>query len=215
MSLRTVVHTAGSWLKGLIFKVDKEIQFDQTANPEINSEGGQFEWITRTAESASWKLRDDVKSIDILIADTDLNVLTLNALYTPIGFDKEVLSLERVETINNSTGTPIEYFTEPQNATQISNIISAIGGTYDMELSIVCKNTSTGGRVIINPEIGGSPIFTPPFTKESKDSTDILYVGISKGVTLAAGNNTITLDLSNSGGGFGRIYEANITFTKV
>ena len=30
-----------------------------------------------------------------------------------------------------------------------------------------------------------------------------------------AGNNTINLQLSNSGGGSGRIYEANITLTKV
>ena len=146
--------------------------------------------------------------------DTGLHYVNTGGSTWSLG-SKEVLSLERDETLNNPSSTPIEYFTTPQNGTEISNVISAIGGIYDMELSIVCKNTSTGGRVIINPKIGASPIFTQPFTKESKDTSDILYVGISKGVTLAAGNNTITLDLSNSGNGQGRIYEAKITFTKV
>ena len=42
MALRQVIKTAGHWLKGLVFKVDREIQFDQTTNPEIDSSGGSF-----------------------------------------------------------------------------------------------------------------------------------------------------------------------------
>jgi len=36
MGLRTILKTAGHWLKGSIVKVDSEIQFDTTTNPEID-----------------------------------------------------------------------------------------------------------------------------------------------------------------------------------
>jgi len=131
------------------------------------------------------------------------------------GGSTERFNLSRVETIDENSATPIEYFTFVQGGTEISNVISATGGDYEMVVSMVCTNTSTGGRIIVDPDIGGTSVFSQPFTREPKDSTDIFYVSISKDVTLAAGNNTINLQLSNSGGGDGRIFEANITLTKV
>ncbi len=127
----------------------------------------------------------------------------------------ESFYLTRIETIDNNSGTPIEYFTEPQSGTEISNIITAAGGTYNFCLSAICANTSTGGSVVIDPEIGGVSVFSQPFEHEPKDTDNKFYVNIQKRVTLAAGANTIQIQLSNSGGGTGRIFEANVQLTKV
>ena len=127
----------------------------------------------------------------------------------------ESFYLERTETIDNNSGTPIEYFTEPQNSTEISNIVTASGGVYNFCLSAICANTSTGGSVIINAEIGGASVFSEPYEHEPKDTGNKFYVNIQKRVTLAAGANTIQIQLSNSGGGTGRIFEANVQLTKV
>jgi hypothetical protein len=132
-----------------------------------------------------------------------------------IDFFNEKYYLERVETIDENSTTPKEYFTFVQGGTEISNVVSVGGGDYELIASIVCTNTSTGGSIIVDLEIGGVSVFSQPFTREPKDSTDIFYVSISKRVTLANGNNTINLQLSNNGGGDGRIFEANITLTKV
>lgn len=136
------------------------------------------------------------------------------ALLSDVGIT-ETFYLERVETIDEGSATPIEYFTEVQNGTEISNVVSAIGGTYTMDISIVCTNTSAGGYVIIEPKIGATSVFVEPYAKQPKATNDIFYVNISKRVTLAVGNNTINLELSNDGGGAGRIYEANITLKKI
>jgi len=217
MGLRTVIKTAGHWLKGLVFKVDREIQFDVTTNPEIDSTGGVFLWKTITNAFNSWRLRDDTAGEDIIAVDTQTGVktLTLHPNYSAIGFNSETFYLERIETIDENSTSPIEYFTEVQGGTEISNVVNAIGGAYSMSISVVCTNTSAGGSIIIEPKIGATSVFVQPFTKEPKDTTDIFYINISKKVTLAAGNNTINLELSNDGGGDGRIFEANITLTKV
>jgi len=36
MALREVTRTAGHWLKGLIFKIDSEIQFNDVGNPLLS-----------------------------------------------------------------------------------------------------------------------------------------------------------------------------------
>ena len=66
MGLRTILKTAGHWLKGAIVKVDSEIQFDTTTNPEIDSTGGDFVWNAKTASADSWKLRDPGTLEDII-----------------------------------------------------------------------------------------------------------------------------------------------------
>ncbi len=215
MGLRTILKTAGHWLKGSIVKVDSEIQFDVTSNPEIDSTGGDFVWKTRTTSTSSWKLSDVTTAEDILQVDTLAKTITLHPNYITSGFNPETFYLQRVEQIDEGTTTAKEYFTFVQGGTEISNVVNAIGGTYSMDISVVCTNTSTGGRVIVEPKIGATPVFVQPYTKEPKDTNDIFYVNISKRVTLAAGNNTINLELSNDGGGDGRIYEANITLKKI
>tara|TARA_R110001592_G_scaffold63800_1_gene195726 strand:+ start:2221 stop:2799 length:579 start_codon:yes stop_codon:yes gene_type:complete len=86
MALRTVIKTAGHWLKGLVFKVDREIQFDVTTNPEIHTTGGSFIWKTQTNNPTSWKLRDDTTGEDILLLNTSAKTITLIAAYKAIGF---------------------------------------------------------------------------------------------------------------------------------
>ena len=88
MGLRTILKTAGHWLKGSIVKVDSEIQFDTTTNPEIDSTGGNFVWHTQTSDALSWKLHDPgvIPTEDILIADTAAKTFTLHTNYTANGF---------------------------------------------------------------------------------------------------------------------------------
>ena len=81
MALRQVIKTAGQWLRGLVFKVDREIQFDQTINPEIDTTGGSFIWKTQTNNPTSWKLRDDTTSEDILLVNSALKSLTIHPNY--------------------------------------------------------------------------------------------------------------------------------------
>ena len=126
----------------------------------------------------------------------------------------ESFYLERVETIDENTTTPKEYFTFAQNGTEINNVISANGGAYNVQFSVICANTSTGGRVVINPKINGVNLFSQPYEHEPKDTANIFYININKQTTLSPGNNTIQIELSNDGGGTGRIFEANAIITK-
>lgn len=132
-----------------------------------------------------------------------------------VALEKETFYLERIETIDESSTTPKEYFTFVQGGTEISNLVNAIGGTYNMEISLLAANTSAGGSVVINPQIGATNVFSQPYTKQPNVTQDIFYININKRVTLAAGVNAINLQLSNIGGGNGRIFEANITLTKI
>ena len=127
----------------------------------------------------------------------------------------ETFYLERIETIDEGTTTPKEYFTFVQGGTEINNIVNASGGDYNMQISVLATNTSAGGYVVINSQIGATNIFSQPYTKQPKANQDIFYISINKKVTLAAGNNTINLQLSNIGGGNGRIFEANVKLTKI
>lgn len=127
----------------------------------------------------------------------------------------EQFYLERVETIDNATATDVEYFTFVQGGTEISNIVSATGGDYWFELSYICFNTSTSGRVVVNPQINSTNVFSQEFKKQPISSSEIFYGHISKQVTLSAGNNTIEIQLSNDGSGTARIFEANVQITKV
>jgi len=93
MGLRTILKTAGHWLKGSIVKVDSEIQFDTVTNPEIDSTGGNFVWNTQTSNANSWKLHDPgvIPTEDILIADTSAKTFTLHPNYTASGFSLNIL----------------------------------------------------------------------------------------------------------------------------
>ena len=131
------------------------------------------------------------------------------------GASAEQFYLERTETIDNSTAVDIEYFTEVQGGTEISNVVSATGGTYWYELSFICLNTSKSGRVVVNAQINSIDVFSQEYRIEPKDNDEIFYQSISKRVTLSAGNNTIQVQLSNDGSGTGRIFEANVQLTKI
>jgi hypothetical protein len=131
------------------------------------------------------------------------------------GATAEQFYLERTETIDNLTAVDIEYFTEVQGGTEISNVVSATGGIYWYELSFICLNTSKSGRVVVNAQINSVDIFSQEYRREPKDIDEIFYESIGKRVTLSAGNNTIQVQLSNDGGGTARIFEANVQLTKI
>jgi len=113
MGLRTILKTAGHWLKGSIVKVDSEIQFDTTTNPEIDSTGGNFVWNTQTSNANSWKLRDPGTLEEILITDTSAKTFTLHTNYTANGFmpsfnadlDSALTSITRVFAGGRTTFT--------------------------------------------------------------------------------------------------------------
>lgn len=110
MGLRTIFKTAGHWLKGSIVKVDSEIQFDTTTNPEIDSTGGDFVWNTKTTSASSWKLRDPGASEDIIITDTSAKTFTLHSSYTASGFGEPAFSKNTAFNKNFGTtaGTVLE-----------------------------------------------------------------------------------------------------------
>lgn len=82
MSLKTILHDAGFWLKGLIFKVDQEIQFKETANPEIDTQGGPFVHKIKTGETTGYQLRDDVKGQAIFTVNTATDEVTIHPPYS-------------------------------------------------------------------------------------------------------------------------------------
>ena len=113
MGLRTVFKTAGHWFKGLIVKVDSEIQSDTITNPEIDSTGGNFIWKTKTTSANSWKLNDPGTTEDIIITDTLAKTFTLHSNYTASGFvpsfnadlDSALASITRVFAGGRTTFT--------------------------------------------------------------------------------------------------------------
>jgi len=158
MVLRTVIKTAGHWLKGLIFKVDSEIQFDQTINPEIDSTGGSFIWNTQTNNATSWKLRDDTTSEDILLvsSSTGAKTITLHPNYSAQGFGLFGLFSQTAQglTVTNTTtetdllGTGVGTLIVPANAFQVGDSYHAkVGGTISAqngdEITIRIKDGAT------------------------------------------------------------------------
>ena len=151
-----------------------------------------------------------------LVAGTNITLTPgTNDITIDGGATAEQFYLERTETIDNSTAVDIEYFTEVQGGTEISNVVSATGGTYWYELSFICLNTSRSGRVVVNAQINSVDIFSQEYRREPKDTDEIFYESIGKRVTLSAGNNTIQVQLSNDGSGTARIFEANVQLTKI
>ena len=153
MGLRTIFKTAGHWLKGSIVKVDSEIQFDTTTNPEIDSTGGGFVWKTITNVLSSWKLRDDTAGEDIIALNTRTAVKTLtihpnyqlvilNQLsgniitpptltasvdnYSPTGFADSVLIRQDID-LNNREITGFVAPPANQNRVIAVNNISTLG----------------------------------------------------------------------------------------
>ncbi len=127
----------------------------------------------------------------------------------------EEFYFQRVETINNNSGTPVEYFTEVQGGTEITNTATFTGGTYSVDINFVCLNTSTSGSVKVDPQVDGVSVFAEPYEVEPKDNDNIYYVGIRKRITITAGVRAVDLNLTNVGSGTGRIFEANVTLTKI
>lgn len=124
-------------------------------------------------------------------------------------------NLERTETIDNANAAPIEYFTTPQNGTDILNQFTLFTpGTFKIQITVICANTSTGGSVIVTPQLNGVDLFAQPYTHEPKDTSNIFYFSGSKIKTLS-GTNTININLSNTGGGTARIFEATALITQL
>ena len=158
MGLRTVIKTAGHWLKGLVFKVDREIQFDVTTNPEIDSTGGVFLWKTITNAFNSWRLRDDTAGEDIIAVDTQTGVktLTLHPNYSAIGFGNYGLYSQTAAgaVVNTApeqsvVGTGIGSLAIPANR-------FVVGDSFHAKLGGLINATGGGGRseIIIKIKAG-------------------------------------------------------------
>ncbi len=158
MGLRTVIKTAGHWLKGSIFKVDSEIQFDATSNPEIDSTGGSFVWKTQTNNPTSWSLEDPTTGETILLLNTATaaKVFTLNSNYSAQGFGLFGLFSQTAQgpTVTNTTtetdilGTGVGSLSVPANGFQVGDSYHAkIGGTISAQngddITIRIKNGAT------------------------------------------------------------------------
>ena len=146
MALRTVLKTAGHWLKGLVFKVDREIQFDQTVNPEIDSTGGSFIWKTQTGNPTSWILKDDTTAEDILLVNSSAKTITLNSAYAPLGFGNYGLFAQTVQgpTINTAPEQSI-VGTGPGSLSIPANGFT-IGDSFHAKLGGKINATGGGGR---------------------------------------------------------------------
>lgn len=156
MALRQVIKTAGHWLKGLVFKVDREIQFDQTTNPEIDSTGGSFIWKTQTSNPTSWILKDGTTSENILLVNSSAKTITLNSNYAPIGFGLFGLFSQTAQgpTVTNTTtetdilGTGVGTLSVPANGFQFGDAYHVkVGGTISAQngdnITIRVKNGAT------------------------------------------------------------------------
>ena len=148
MALRQVIKTAGHWLKGLVFKVDSEIQFDKTINPEIDSSGGSFIWNTQTNNPTSWTLKDPTTGETIMALNTATAVksLTLNSNYSALGFGNYGLFSQTVQgsTINTApeqsiVGTGVGSLSIPANG-------FTVGDSFHAKLGGIINATGGGGR---------------------------------------------------------------------
>jgi hypothetical protein len=96
MALRKVFKAAGHYLAGNLFKVDREIQFDETTNPEIDSQGGSFIWKILSNTVVGWRLRDDIKGQDAFVIDTTNDKVTVPSPYTlegEVAYDNTISGL--------------------------------------------------------------------------------------------------------------------------
>jgi len=103
MAQRKVNKTEGHYLAGDKVTFDDELNFVTTANPEIDSQGGAFIHKIVTNIANSWRLRDDVKGQDIIVVDTNNDIVTLKSPYKGIGFDSIYHS-----TVLTTDATPTE-----------------------------------------------------------------------------------------------------------
>ena len=179
MALRTVIKTAGHWLKGLVFKVDREIQFDVTTNPEIDSTGGSFIWKAQTSNPTSWKLRDDTTGEDILLLNTSAKSITLIAAYKAIGFAGPNSTTETTTATLAVNSDTVGFAVITALAAGLT--INAPSGTpaQGQKLIIRIKDDGTARSIAYNAVFRAIGLTLPTTTVASKT----LYLGFAYNAT--------------------------------
>lgn len=89
--IRTIFGQFGTHIKGDFLQVDDEIKFVSTANPELDTEGGNFLHKLKTAVTTALRWRDDTKGQDIITVDTLNDIVTANNTdYSFVGFGSNI-----------------------------------------------------------------------------------------------------------------------------
>jgi hypothetical protein len=148
MALRKITKAAGHWLAGTILKVDSEIQFDTTSNPELDTTGGSFIWKLITATASAWKLRDDTKAQDIITIDSSADTITANSTdYSFVGFGaKQMIATAQSTNYNAANG---DFVLMTAGASDKTVTLPAVASSTDAIIEIK-KVDSGAGNVIID-----------------------------------------------------------------
>jgi hypothetical protein len=144
MGLKKMLWTAGWWFKGLIFKIDSELQFNDTANPEIDSSGGPFVWLVKTNTSSTFILEDKVTGEKILKIDSDSKTATLLAAYSGVGFDSNKITFTAQSANYNANAN--DWIDMTTGATDKTNTFPASPAVDD--IIKVSKADAGAGNVI-------------------------------------------------------------------
>jgi hypothetical protein len=93
MALKDFFNLDGWWWKGNKIKVDKEIEFDEKANPEIDTNTGAtngFVWKIKNAVIQSWKIRNEDTGEDVFVVNTSTKTVNIIPPYKAEGFTDKV-----------------------------------------------------------------------------------------------------------------------------
>jgi hypothetical protein len=190
MSVRTILRSAGHWIKGQWLKLDSELRFESTANPEIDTTGGGFLWKTITNNILSWRLRDDTTGEDIVKVDSQNKEVTIHANYKFINSDWKpndiplgvILTSGASFFINGGAGIYLSMSGAADDAFFFNLPLDNDGTAYDgsdLAIKIRCRLSQSGvaldtvGLLLDYAFIGNGDNSTTTVTNVAQVNTDV------------------------------------------